>query len=408
MEYGAILQVPEMTIWKLQAIEPPPGSLGELEGAPHIFAAGGFAGSPVYWLTSTDPAFAYLIRSSGFSDNAHIFNDELEAFLADRPHTIVWRNATLGNSVPRESPDGQYYIKEWYFDDPTANMWQESSAVFDAMTDEVVAYGYKNAWFATPLGWASDGSGAYFLFHPISPTGDALYDKYPIYKILVPGAEKQGLPVPVIITPASSSQHTLPDAAVAWQETDKGVLSHSSAQVSYSGWYIDDVSAIATDPPTPTPTATATPSLTPTATTTPDPSYATCEYKGAGGTVVVEAEHYSSQTAGTGNAQWSSWVDTTHVPGYGGSRAVWAFPDNRVGTGSNNNGPALHYAVQLDVAGSYYLYVRAWGPPPDGSGNYNTAVHAGLMVSCSPPRAASTTSIPRAATTGGGGTAPCR
>lgn len=261
---GVMLQVSDMVQWPLQGIEPPPGSLGEMATAPHIYAIDGFGST--YALVSTHPDFPYSMATD-FGADAGVPNEELAAFLADRPHTIVMRNTSAGHNGHRVySPDGQYYIEDGPFDDPTHNLTQAGGIIYDAHTDEEVAYGYKYGWNTRFLGWAGDSSGVYIWFSPRSPAGDGLYNRHPIYKILVPGAEKQGLPVPVTITPASSSQHTLPDAAVAWQETDKGVLSHSSAHVSYSGWYIDDVSAIATDPPTPTPTATATPTVTATAT----------------------------------------------------------------------------------------------------------------------------------------------
>ncbi|HLF29245.1 MAG TPA: hypothetical protein VJG32_23220, partial [Anaerolineae bacterium] len=201
----SILRVSDMMHWELQRIEPPPGSLGELAAAEHIYAVDMGA---TYWLMTTDPALPYAIRTS--FNTAPILGTPtppeapVEAFLADRPHTIITRNPYLGSSQPAYSPDGKYYIKDRPFDTPGNDIAELSEAMYDT-NGQVVGYGYKYVWNTIFLGWAYDNSGAYFLYLPRTPAGDALYRKHPIYKVLVPGAQPRGTPAPATFTPPPTS-----------------------------------------------------------------------------------------------------------------------------------------------------------------------------------------------------------
>jgi YD repeat-containing protein len=95
----------------------------------------------------------------------------------------------------------------------------------------------------------------------------------------------------------------------------------------------------------------------------------------SGGTVVMEAEKYASLTAGTGNAAGSSWQSTTSIAGYQGSSAMQALPNSGVGTGLLTNGSALNYKINFQTIGTYYVYVRGYGPLPAGNSD---SVHIGL------------------------------
>lgn len=97
----------------------------------------------------------------------------------------------------------------------------------------------------------------------------------------------------------------------------------------------------------------------------------------AGGNVVMEAEHFTGSTAGSGNAAAHNWQTTTTYPGYAGESAVQALPNNGVGTQLNTNGPALQYDMYIQNPGTYYVYVRGRAALLPSPGD-NDSVHAGL------------------------------
>jgi hypothetical protein len=269
----SILRVPDMAQWPLEVIAPPAGELGELDAADHIFAVDL---TSRYYLTTTDPMMPYLIYSE-FQAGPGYTNDALNDFLANRPHTIVRRDPYAGTKNPVYSSDGQYYIGSRPFEDPTHNLRQSGRIIFDKNGQEI-AYGYKYGWSAYFLGWAYDGSSAYFLYQPRSADGDLLYQKWPVYKVLVPGAEKRGAPVAVTLTPTPrSNAFFFGNAPVVLVSSNWSVQQFQTDP----GWYIDDVSvydapatptATPTNTLTPTPTPTDTPTNTPTATNTPTPT----------------------------------------------------------------------------------------------------------------------------------------
>jgi len=188
---------------------------------------------------TTDPALPYVIWS-GFGASPGFVNHDLEAFLADRPHTIVRREITVGWNEPVYSPDGKYYINGRPFDDPTG-LGGRKPAMFSADGQEI-AYGYKYGWHQIFLGWAYDSSGAYFVYQPATPDGDALYQKWPLYKVLVPGALLRGTPAPAS-TPTSfsggSPSHTFNAAQVHLAAYRPALPAQAGSE---PGWYIDDVS----------------------------------------------------------------------------------------------------------------------------------------------------------------------
>ena len=267
----SMIRVSDMVQWELERIDPPKGSLGLLEGADHIYAVDGFAST--YSLTSTDPAFPYVMHSK-------VTNAETELLLAGKPYTILDHNMYVGNSkYPIYSPDGQYYVLHQNFDDPTHKIPSPGGTIY-ARDGQEIGYGYKYGWNTIFLGWAHDGSGAYFRYHPRTPDGDVLYRKYPIYKVLLPGAEKQE---PLNFVPAVTEESSQPDtdtSVAAGSKNGNSVLYRPIMQTGgNSGWYIDDL-LVEEAPVTPTPmptvinTATATPVSTatpPTPTNTPPP-----------------------------------------------------------------------------------------------------------------------------------------
>lgn len=122
-------------------------------------------------------------------------------------------------------------------------------------------------------------------------------------------------------------------------------------------------------PPTPTPappTATpAPPTATPTA--TPLPAGIFLEQ---GGLLVMEAEHFSSNTPRS-NRAWTAGSRAGHV----GEGAMVAAPDGGtlINTNYAANSPELQFPVFFETPGTYYVWVRGWNP--DGAGN---SVHVGL------------------------------
>jgi len=68
----------------------------------------------------------------------------------------------------------------------------------DAATDEMVAGAYKEVRKFKFAGWAYDSSGIYFQSVAGTDVEGAYYPEMPIYKLLVPEAELQGTPAPVI------------------------------------------------------------------------------------------------------------------------------------------------------------------------------------------------------------------
>ncbi len=288
---AGILRVTDMVRWELKRIKPPEGSLGELAGASHIYAVDHI--DTTYLLMTTDPAFPYVITSAFPSSGADsrtrpTVEAKVGAFLAeaDVPHTIITRDVETGWTAPAYSPDGKYYIENGPFEDPTHNLTQAGSIMYDANTSQPVAYGYKYGWTTTPLGWAYDSSGVYIFYRPRSPDADILYRQWPIYKVRVPGATPQGTPAPVVdfTPPATFTPPPTFTPAPVTPTTIGNVsnvqLASFQSQVVTSGWYIDDVSvfdaapstATATPTATFTATATATATRTPTATTSTTPT----------------------------------------------------------------------------------------------------------------------------------------
>lgn len=78
----------------------------------------------------------------------------------------------------------------------------------------------------------------------------------------------------------------------------------------------------------------------------------------SGGLVVFEAEQFQTSGEGSGHA----WVITNNVPGFGGTAAVQALPDNGASLNSVSASPWLSYSIQTTNSGEYQLWVRGWGP----------------------------------------------
>ena len=95
-------------------------------------------------------------------------------------------------------------------------------------------------------------------------------------------------------------------------------------------------------------------------------------FQEAGGEVVMEAENYSSLSAGTGNAASSVWQLFSDGTASGGA-AMETSPNTGVWTGLNTNGPRLDYEINFTTTGTYRVWVRGAGPT-----NNDDSFHAGL------------------------------
>ncbi|MBN2533187.1 MAG: hypothetical protein JXB88_09865 [Spirochaetales bacterium] len=93
----------------------------------------------------------------------------------------------------------------------------------------------------------------------------------------------------------------------------------------------------------------------------------------SGGIVVMEAEHYSTHVQGTGLAAGSSWEETFSMPDSSNGDALKAVPNKGINVQDTTDGPRLDYNVQFETTGTYYLWVRMWGPSA-----YDDSLHAGL------------------------------
>ncbi len=353
VEYDHILRVPDMARWELRETGTryqTDGSIGELERASHIYAVDGI--DSVYWLMSTDPALPYYVMSGFNAGGSDFVNKDLEMFLEDRPHTIIRRSSSFGYAEPAYSPDGQYYVKARPFEDPSG-LGGKFPAMFSADGQEV-GYGYKYVWSTYFLGWAYDSSGAYFLYRPHTPDGDALYSKWPLYKILVPGATPRGTPVPVadFTPPATFTPPPTFTSAPVTPTTVGNVnsvqLASFQSQVVTFGWYIDDVSVFEAAPSTATPTATftATATRTPTATATRTPTNTptatatrtpTATSTSSGGTTININFQPASATAPAGYL-----VDSGAVYGDRGNGYTYGWnADNSANTRDRNSANSL-------------------------------------------------------------------
>jgi hypothetical protein len=93
------------------------------------------------------------------------------------------------------------------------------------------------------------------------------------------------------------------------------------------------------------------------------------------GLVVIEAENYSSTTAGNGSAAGESWQLQTGN-GSLGTGYMQALPDSGIYINSpviEANAPKLSYKVHFETSGTYYLWLKCTGPSKSGD-----RIHYGL------------------------------
>jgi len=153
-----------------------------------IYALPDFGGGGVILVTA-DPKYPCVVITDWSSR-------EIDEQLEDIPHQTV-HVEPIDPRIKTYSPDERYYVK--------------AGEIYDAQTDELVAYADKQVWVGSVLGWAYDSSGVYIQYSGGSVDESAANPESPIYKLLVPGATPRGTPVPVY-TPTPASDGRVPAA----------------------------------------------------------------------------------------------------------------------------------------------------------------------------------------------------
>ncbi len=170
------------------------------------------------------------------------------------------------------------------------------------------------------------------------------------------------------LAPPSLSGFTPPPTPLPTSTTDPSITPSVTPTATDTPIPTDTPLVSSTPTNTPTPTDTSTPTITAT------PPFASCEYQEAGGLVVIEAENFASQTAGTGAGANNVWFATQGYSGYTANGAMIALANSGDNMGLTQNGPILNYSIRINTAGNYYMYVRGRAE----NGGADDSVHAGF------------------------------
>ncbi|MEO6738947.1 MAG: DUF4838 domain-containing protein [Chthoniobacteraceae bacterium] len=92
-----------------------------------------------------------------------------------------------------------------------------------------------------------------------------------------------------------------------------------------------------------------------------------------GGLVVMEAEHSTASSAGTGTAAGGTWQDVGAIAGSSGS-VMQALPNTGVATDTGTNGPRLDFKVDFHTAGTYFVFLHM----PHHASGQDDSVNIGL------------------------------
>ena len=115
-------------------------------------------------------------------------------------------------------------------------------------------------------------------------------------------------------------------------------------------------------PPTPTPT--------PTPTATPPSGLPSGTFLSAGGSVVMEAEHFTDRI----NRNGQSWVERTNRPGFTSTGFMVAEPNAPlIDTGFAATSPEISFTVSFESSGTYHVWLRGFA-----ANGTNDSVHVGL------------------------------
>jgi hypothetical protein len=102
--------------------------------------------------------------------------------------------------------------------------------------------------------------------------------------------------------------------------------------------------------------------------------------QGREGLLVLEAEGYRTNTAGSGAGSGASWILTTEYPDYSGSGAMRASPNSGLDLGTNiGSSPRLDFRVEILKTGTHYLWLRARRAVNDGDDTVNVGLDGQLV-----------------------------
>ena len=113
---------------------------------------------------------------------------------------------------------------------------------------------------------------------------------------------------------------------------------------------------------------------------------ASADYRETGGSVRLEAENYHYFVSQGGHA-WQTNC-SSGVLGFLGDAAVAPLPEDEVRNDFGNppdpsknpltNSPRLDYVVNFATTGDYFVWVRGWGPGPEGPDGFSNSIHLGI------------------------------
>lgn len=92
-----------------------------------------------------------------------------------------------------------------------------------------------------------------------------------------------------------------------------------------------------------------------------------------GGQVAMEAEHFTSSSAGAGTAAGITWQEISGVAGASGS-VMQALPNSGIATDTQTNGPRLDFKVDFHTTGAYYIFLHM----PHHASGQDDSVNVGL------------------------------
>lgn len=167
---------------------------------------------------------------------------------------------------------------------------------------------------------------------------------------------------------ADATTSTDPDGSItsyAWDFGDGSQASGQTASHTYTSVGTYTLRLTVTDNEGLTNSSTRTINATP-------PANGPLCFEEKNGSVVIEAENFSSTSPGSGNASSNSWQKFTDINA-SNSEGVKAIPNNGTWTGLNINGPRLDYKILFQTAGTYRVYIRTQGPS-----NQDDSYHIGL------------------------------
>lgn len=92
-----------------------------------------------------------------------------------------------------------------------------------------------------------------------------------------------------------------------------------------------------------------------------------------GGQIVMEAEHCTASSAGTGTAAGQTWQETSGITGASGT-VMQALPNSGIATDTGTNGPRLDFKVDFHTTGTYYIFLHM----PHHASGQDDSVNVGL------------------------------